>query len=100
MKLLVGKRDVVDPGMKAMMLLVEFCCLLPRARTATVISYPGFCKGCKTPTVQTLSEDVNTGEIWAEGADFCEKCGFRLSAENPNFLPLSQEAIVELFGGF
>lgn len=60
--------------------------------------FPGACNNCGHLVEHFLTEDVKIGEIYAEGPDACPSCGTCLSAENPQFQMLSQDAIRRLFG--
>lgn len=97
MRLLVGKREGI-PNLDERAVLA----FLSQITTGTLPGnrriYPGQCSNCNEPVENSLTEDVKTGEIWAEGPDFCPKCRIRLANENPSFDMLSQKAIENLFG--
>ncbi|MDP1706327.1 MAG: hypothetical protein Q8L36_00725 [bacterium] len=97
MKILAGKREN-PPDLEQRAVLA----FLSQITTGTIPGnrrvYPGRCSNCNEPVKNYLTEDVETGEIWAEGPDFCPKCEIRLADENPQFQMLSQEAIKRLFG--
>lgn len=98
MKRLVGKRANINPGLKeGMWLLAIFTPVGPKP---SVIEFNKICVVCKEPVKITLSEDVNTGEIWLEGADRCVKCGHQLSNDKAMPPSLSQEAISSFFGNY
>lgn len=99
MKMQVGQRThVPDLELRAVMAFASLCCTAQVPATKKI--YPGKCKNCGEPVEMSLSEDVQTGQIWCEGSDDCPKCHYRLAAENPLVKQLSQEAIERLFGKF
>ena len=100
MKIQVGQRERVDPGLKGAMALVEACVFLPESRHGTRVNFDGTCSGCGHPAPTTLAEEIETGKIWLEGLDNCSKCGKQLSSPNAGFTPLTQEYITRMFGAF
>lgn len=99
MKILVGKRRVVDSELKGMMALAVTLTTSAGPRPATV-EYRETCAKCKAPVIITISEIVSTGEIWIEGPDKCAKCGHQLANPNAPPRPLSQEMIEKFFGKY
>lgn len=98
MRKLVGKRENVNPGLKEAMGLVAT--LTPAGPKPSAIEFNETCAKCKEPVKITLSEDINTGEIWFEAPDNCGKCGHQLSDNKAAPSPLSQEAISNFFGKY
>ena len=96
MKIQIGRREKVNPNLKAALALVGT--LSPNGPKPTVMESDETCDKCKAPFKITIYEDISTGIIWLEGIDVCEKCGHRLSAEIPIFEPLNQEQIEQWFG--
>lgn len=99
MRKLVGKREKPDPETKLVVALVDSF-VSPAGPKPTVIEFNETCASCRAPVKITLSEDVNTGEIWFAGPDTCSGCGHRLSDEGVQVPPLSQKAIQRLFGKY
>jgi rRNA maturation endonuclease Nob1 len=95
---MVGKRERVHKALKMAIKLLEIFTV--NGPKPSAIEYDETCAGCKAPVKITLSEDINTGEIWLEGPDKCEKCGHQLSDDRARAQPLSQEAIANLFGRY
>ena len=97
MRKLVGKRGNYDPARREAQILAEAFILVNGPRP-TVIEHPYMCNVCHAPVTITLTEDISTGEVWLEGPDNCPACNFKISDETATFQPLTQTAIVELFG--
>lgn len=99
MKKLVGQREEVDLGMKeAMLLLSIFTVQGPKPNQ---IVFTGMCvSGCGETISLTLTEEAETGNIWAEGPDVCRNCNYQVSDPNSGNEMLSQKEIKYFFGEF
>jgi len=97
MRKLVGKRENYDSARREAKILAEAFILINGPRP-TVIEYPNTCNSCHAPITVTLTEDISTGEIWLEGPDNCPNCNFKISDETAKTQPLTQAAIIDLFG--
>jgi hypothetical protein len=96
MKLLVGRREVVNPDLKsAVQVLSMFTLASPPPNK---VFFDETCGQCKTKVRITLSETPETGEVWIDGPDKCETCGHQLSRPDAKPKMLSQEAIKGYFG--
>lgn len=99
MKVQVGQRaKVPDLEFRAVMAFASMCCTAQIPGTRKILR--GMCRNCEDPVDRVLSEDIETGQVWLEGPDNCPTCHFRLSAEDPPDVQLSQEMIERLFGKF
>ncbi|MFA7193652.1 MAG: hypothetical protein WC087_01930 [Candidatus Paceibacterota bacterium] len=99
MKRLVGQREEVDPGMKGAMVLLSYF-IIDVPPPPTQIMFHKTCAVCKVPIILTLTEEVETGEIWAEGPDNCSNCNHQISDPKSEHKMMSQEQIKSLFGKY
>jgi hypothetical protein len=97
MKKQVGQREKVNLSLKEAMMLVSV--FIPGASKPPTIVWEGKCEKCKFPLSIKLSEEVETGKIWIEGPDKCEKCDHQLSNESATVM-LTQDQIFGYFGKY
>ena len=99
MKVQVGQREkVLDSSTRETLALASL--FMPtKSIKPKKVTFDVGCKQCGHKMEIVMSEDIETGKIWLEGAEDCDNCGERLAAEEiPSDLSISQESIVSYFG--
>jgi len=98
MKKLMGQRQTVDPELKTGIALLSLFSL--RDLSPTKIQFNKSCAKCSAPIALTLTEEVETGQIWIEGPDNCLNCSNVISDPNAQSEMLDQKTIARFFGEY